>query len=150
MKKMIKWILLIISIVLIIITVVIFIQFKENYGYDDKKYDKNNDDDISEIYGKNWFNVGFAIYEDDKLTSEETVIYSKYMTLTKDIIKYCDTLTKECEEYNYTYSNNIINMPIDYFVFKGKYELSFDEENLYLSYSVDNVKVVYHFEASKG
>ena len=72
------------------------------------------------------------------------------MTLTKDIIKYCDTLTKECEEYNYTYSNNIINMPIDYFVFKGKYELSFDEENLYLSYSVDNVKVVYHFEASKG
>lgn len=149
MKKNIKWILLIITILSLIITCIMFINFN-------KERTNNNiqNSELSKIYDKIWLRTGISVYENNNFIGENlTLIDTRYLLFKKDKVSYCNPETDICTEYSYTYNeedNTIYFDSEDYFVVKGTYEIKINEDNFELTMIAGNETIIYHFETPKG
>lgn len=143
--KVVKWILLGISI--IFITILITIYFKGYYKNDN---DYNNAE-LSSIFSKSWYGAGYSMYDlNDNLTGENNSYEKNYMVFSLYNIQYCSYNLNKCESYEYKYANGKIYMPADYFVVAGEYEIVFNENKLDLIEYSDRGKMVHHFVSADG
>lgn len=140
--KYIKWILLVILIFFIIITIYMYIDFRKPKGNILVDVDT-----IDYIYEKRWYKIGLRVYENNELIDEKFGLKNnKYMMFDKENIKYCDDTDNECEEHKYSYNDGIIYMPINFFVMKGNYNVTFNENVMELSMVNGEYMFIYYFE----
>lgn len=150
MKKYIKWISLILLIISIIITIVLFVDFTKN------KEKGHNDiiNSLSEAYNKTWFRTEYSVYNKDKLVMENVSLQSKnYLIFEKEYIKYCDSQTEVCTNYNYQYQQETQTLTLNlenHFIEAGTYEMTIDDEHIYLTNKQNDITIIYLLECAKG
>lgn len=150
MKKNIKWILLVITIIALIITIILFINFNNN------RSEKNStiESKIMEIYDKRWLRTGISVYKNNELIGENSVLVdTRYLLFKEEKVSYCNPEEDKCTEYNYVYNekdNTIYFDSEDYFVVKGTYEITFYEDKFDLTMISEEETIVYHFDTPKG
>lgn len=140
--KNIKWILLGILIILIIITIYMYFDFIK------VKTDVPVDiDNTNYIYNKKWYKIGVRTYKGEELIDNNFDLKNnKYMLFDKENVNYCDDTNNMCEEYEYSYNDGVIYMPMDFLVIKGNYNVSFNEDIMELSMISGDYMFIYYFE----
>lgn len=136
-----KYIIIISLIAIIIISIIVFIinsREKINYRYPELK----------EIYEKNYYKSGVRIYDNNNLTSERISInYGEYIIFTDNYIKYINDIIGKTYEFDYTYSDGIININgNDKCNFCGERILEFEDNSIRLIRKVENSELIFYFE----
>lgn len=72
------------------------------------------------------------------------------MVFNKHNVRYCIDNDNNCESYKYSYDDGLIDMPIDFLVIKGEYNITYNENTIELSILNDNYKFIYYFESYEG
>ena len=126
MKKKILIILLIVIIILIICTTWIFFTNKDK-------------EESPSIYGT-WISTKIVLIRENKKTSERDLTGYTIEILKNNTISLCyeQNNNRECGNTNYRYSQRILNIEDNEWYLKGKYEVSFEENNtLVLKYTYE-------------
>ena len=136
-----KYIIIISLIVIIIISIVVFIinsREKINYRYPELKG----------IYEKKYYRNGVRIYDNNNLTSENISInYGEYIIFTDNYIKYINNIIDKTYEFDYTYSDGIININGNNVCnFCGERILEFEDNSIRLIRKVENSELIFYFE----
>lgn len=150
MIKYVKWFLLSLLIISLAITIFMYLDYEKEKKEEIKP--QIVEDELKILYDKEWFKYGIAVYDNDKLISENLdLISSSYMIMKKDMVDFCDINTNECITYNYQYSDGkiTINSELD-FILGGTYDIEYTEDLIELIYIEGTGKIIYYFNTPEG
>lgn len=147
MKKYIKWVFLVISIISLIITIILFVNFLEQNN--NKK--PSIKDNLGIMYDKYLIRKGIKIYENGELLGEDFDFkINHYIRFSNDYVEYCNDGIIDCDKYNYVYDNGNVNIFSEIFYkLDGIYEITIENNILILTQTRDNSKIINYFTISE-
>ena len=146
MIKYIKWLCLIISIIGICILSYTFI--KKN-----SKTEKLEKDTFKIINIQNiaWYKTKIETYENKKITGRFNILDPQYITFTENNIQHTNPQTGQINTYNYEYKNKVLSInDIKNYLPAGIYNIFLENEQLILSITNKNEKIIYYFTKAAG
>lgn len=149
MLKYIKWICLIIAIIGITLLSIKFINYKSTQN--NKNKEEKTQEKLTEIYNIAWYKTKIETYENNKITGRFNIIDQQYITFLESYIQHTNPQTGQINTYNFEYKNKVLTInDIKNYLPAGSYNLSLENEQLILSITNNNEKIIYYFTKAAG